>query len=139
PAGGPARGGAGVAAPAGCDPNANDLEDGKLAALIEASVTDSANQSEIGQAALPISSGALVIQAITESNSLLPGVENLVYFVVSDPVGRPISAELSIDGLGPISPITTDMDGVGEVRFTPSTDAKSIDLTVSAKDGANRT
>jgi A-macroglobulin complement component/alpha-2-macroglobulin family protein/MG2 domain-containing protein/A-macroglobulin receptor len=137
---GPAAGGAArQAAPAGCDPNASDLEDGKLSIVLEASVTDSANQSEVGQRALPLTAGALVVQAISEAQALVPGVENIVWFIVSDPIGRPISATLTLDGLGPMMPLQSDADGVAEVRFTPAADAKSVSISATAADGAGRT
>ncbi|MFO0726038.1 MAG: alpha-2-macroglobulin family protein [Myxococcota bacterium] len=118
--------------------NASDLADGKLAVTVEAKVTDSAGQNETGAKALPLVNGALVIKALAESGSLIPGVENLIYLLVSDPVGRPLVASLNVTGAGPMRPLTTDQDGVVELRFTPS-GQDPVDLTVTAVDGAQRT
>ncbi|MCK6548133.1 MG2 domain-containing protein [Myxococcota bacterium] len=114
------------------------LEEGRLAVVVAAEVTDGAGQKETGAAALPLARSELVIKALTEAGALVPGVENIVYLMVGDPVGRPISATLTIDGAGPLAPLTTDAEGVAELRFTPAADATTVDLTITARDGASR-
>lgn len=126
-----------ISLPAGA--GGTEVDDGDLTVLLDATVIDSAGQTEHGQAALPLAPAALVIKAIAEAGALVPGIENLIYIVVSDPVGRPLVATLNIDGLGPLSPLTTDANGVAELRFTPAEDASELHFQVRATDGANRT
>lgn len=106
--------------------------------LVAAEVTDTAGQKEVGGASLPLSKSELVIKALAEAGALVPGVENIVYLMVGDPVGRPIAATLTIDGAGPLAPLVTDADGVAELRFTPAADATDVALSITAADGASR-
>jgi hypothetical protein len=120
-------------------PAVDSVANGDVSLEVHADVTDGAGQTESGSTVLPLSDGALVIKALPEAGALLPGVENIVYFIVSDPLGRPIVATLALDGVGPIAPLSTDANGVAELHFTPSPGADSLTLSINATDGAGRT
>lgn len=123
--------------PAGAGGDA--LEDGAATLVATAEVTDSAGQEESGATTLALARGDLVIKALPEAGALVHGVENLVYLIVSDPVGRPLVASLEVDGVGPLAPLTTGADGVAELRFTPPAGAPEVSLGLFATDGAGRT
>jgi alpha-2-macroglobulin-like protein len=123
--------------PAGA--GAERSEDGEAAISVEAEFTDTAGQHEIGASSMPLVRGPIVIKALTEASALLPGVENLIWIIVADPIGRPVVADLTVNGLGPLSPLRTDQDGVAELRFTPSQSTERVSIEVRATDGAQRT
>ncbi|MCC7386038.1 MAG: hypothetical protein IT384_29590 [Deltaproteobacteria bacterium] len=123
-----------VRIPAGVAP-----DEGGAAVQLVAEVTDTAGQRELGALSLPVTRGALVIQTLSESVGFVPGVEQRIYLLVTDPVGRPLVAEVDVDGLGARRTIPTDASGVAELRFTPAAEAKHLDLQLLARDGAGRT
>ncbi|MEE8410724.1 MAG: alpha-2-macroglobulin family protein, partial [Myxococcota bacterium] len=126
-----------VAAPLGLD--TERLADGKEALLLAATLTDAAGQVEEATAAHPLAAGPLVISALPESGVLVPNVANLIFVMVTDPLGRPLVADVAIDGLGTTATLQTDAAGVAELHLTPSGTTTSAELTISATDGAGRT
>ncbi|MCK6547939.1 MG2 domain-containing protein [Myxococcota bacterium] len=114
------------------------LEDGGVAVTISARVTDTAGQIESGATSLPLAASDLVLRALPEAGALVPGLENVVYVLVSDPVGRPIVATIEVEGAGPMRPVTTDADGVAELRFVPAATVGASSLSITARDGAGR-
>ena len=115
------------------------LDEGGVALAIDAEVADSANQRETGALAMPLVSAPLIVRAIAEAGDLVPGAQNIVYFTVTDPVGRPIVANLDVRVGSASQTLATGADGVAELRFEAASDASKVDIRVTARDGANRT
>lgn len=113
------------------------VDDASERVSIEATVTDTAEQREIGVSTLVLTKDALVLRAFAEAGALVPGVENTVFVLVSDPLGRPIVGQVEVSGAGPLAPLTTDADGFASFRFVPSETQGA--LTLSVVDGAQRT
>lgn len=114
------------------------VADGTEALGFAASISDTAQQTEEGALGLPLVEAPIVLRAIPETSSLLPGAENVVYVTVADPVGRPIAAEVTVAGLGSEQKVSTGADGLAELKFTPGADKQSVSLALKATDGAGR-
>jgi uncharacterized protein YfaS (alpha-2-macroglobulin family) len=99
----------------------SDLEGGLGRFYLQASVTDLAQHSETSNLSLPVSGSALVIEAIPEGGQFRPGVENILYVLVSYPNGAPANAGLSItfSDSGQTMQIETGEYGLAEVHYTP--------------------
>jgi hypothetical protein len=110
------------------------LEESGDTLFVSATVVDRAEQTEQGQSTLPLAAAPLRIQVIGDGG-LAPGVESLVYVVVTDAVGRPLVADVSVAGDADAS-LVTNTSGVAELRLTPTSESVSLDLT--ATDGAGR-
>ncbi len=115
-------------------PAMGSLADGELL-LVGAALVDSAGQGEQAELALPLVAAPVVIAALPEAGAPVIGIENVVYLVVSDPVGRPLVAHVEIVG-DVVASLTSDASGVAELRFTPARAA--VSLVVTAVDGAGR-
>ncbi len=105
---------------------------------ITVAVIDQAeHREEIGKL-LTVARDPLVIDAVPESGKLRPGVENIVYILVSTPDGRPVPASLVING----EQAQAGEYGLAEYRFTPGGDqapssqspTSSFQLDVTARD-----
>ncbi len=113
------------------------IEDG-VPVTIRAQITDTANQSEEGAKVLPMVAAPIVVKAITEARALVPGARNVVFVTVSDPIGRPIVADLDVDVLGRRIQATTAADGVAEIGFIAAEGTTQASLQIRAVDGAAR-
>ncbi len=113
-------------------------DDGR-AFTIEAEVIDRAGQRAGLRQPLPVTFQPLHILAVPESGVLKPGVENLVYLLVSDPSGRPVSAtlEVALDSAGATAreTLTTDAYGFAVLRFTPTASFEALEVTVREAEG----
>lgn len=116
----------------------SDLEGGLGTFFLQASVTDQTNHTESTSLSFPVSSSSLIIEAIPESGSLRPGVENILYVLTSYPDGSPAKAELDIDVDYGFQTLTaaTGQYGLAEVAFTPESPWHSIMITAREASGA---
>lgn len=110
------------------------LESGQTQFALEVTVIDQTDHPEQTSLTLPIAAQPLVIEAVAESGSLKPGVENIVYVLTAYPDGRPASAQLqiSVDGQ-PLTELNTGEFGLAEVSITPMPDTYTV-LDVLAQD-----
>ena len=104
--------------------------------VVQATVTDTAGQRESAQASLPLVKAPLVLRVLPEVSPLVEGLDNRVYVLVSDPLGRPVVATVDVSGDVSRPGLRTDAHGVASFELTPS---GTVDLTLSATDGADRT
>lgn len=111
-----------------------DAEGATLTVLAE--VTDTAGQVEAAQANLPLVEAPLKLRVLPEAAPLALGLDNRVFVLVSDPLGRPMRATVDVTGAISRSGIQTDARGVASFEFGPSEPAE---LSVRATDGAERT
>lgn len=120
------------------DAGGRDLDQGPAELAILAVVTDTAGQREAGAATLPLVNAPLVLRALAEAGDLIPGIANQVFFLVSDAVGRPLVADVTIRGLPEPVTRTTDSNGLFELGVTPPAGQPVLDLELEARDGAGR-
>lgn len=99
-----------------------------------ATVVDPAAQRELGQSAVVLAAAPIRINLLAADGSFTTSAENLAYVVVTDPLGRPLAADLELRGATEQS-LRAEAAGVAPVRFTPTAEA----LTITALDGAGRT
>ncbi|RLB52772.1 MAG: hypothetical protein DRJ42_13925, partial [Deltaproteobacteria bacterium] len=114
------------------------LEDRGDTLSFNAEVIDTASQTEVGTAALPLVAAPILINMLADLAAIVPGDESLVYLTVSDPLGRPLRAALDLVGIETDSERATGASGVAEIRFVPGL-AAELSLEVTATDGAGRT
>ena len=101
---------------------------------LEVSVTDQANHTEQTSLSLPISSDAIIIDAVPESGKLVPNVENIVYVLTSLPDGSPVECDVTVSGS--TTPVKSGKYGLAEVRITPR--SGNTTLAISARDAKGR-
>ncbi|MDD9940891.1 MAG: MG2 domain-containing protein [Myxococcales bacterium] len=103
----------------------------------DAVVTDAAEQAQAGAAGIPFTKGPLLIDVVGEFGQLVPGLDNRMFVLVTDPAGRPLAADVEVDAVGEgTSQVRTDADGVAELTFRPS--RSGVSMRVTATDDAGR-
>jgi len=114
------------------------MTNGAATVRLVATVTDTAGQTQDGQKTLAVYQQPLQIVAMPEAGNLVPGVTNVVYFVVTTPDGAPApNAMLTLSG--PVSAsLKTDSNGIAELRFVP-TGATAVNVVAHAPDGSETT
>jgi hypothetical protein len=110
------------------------LESGQTQFALEVSVVDQTQHIEQTSQMLPIAAQPLVIEAVAESGTLKPGVENIVYVLTSYPDSRPAPARLqiSVDGAASAE-LNSGEFGLAEFTFTPEPGKPHI-LDIFARD-----
>ncbi len=109
------------------------LEQGNAFVKLDCEVTDKAEHTEKITNTVPVAKDPLLIVAVPESGELKPGLENIVYVLVSTPDGKAVagatvSASLPGDSS---SKGKTDSAGIFEARIKPTTEMTKLDVTVS--------
>ncbi len=100
---------------------------------LQVAVIDQAEHREqVGQV-LTIARDPLMIDAVAESGTLRPGVENIVYILVSYPDGRPAKATVTVNPGTGGAPLQTGEYGLAEYRFVP-TSSSGTTLDIGAQD-----
>lgn len=109
---------------------AGAIEKGRAQFSVEVAVIDQAEHREQISHALTVALNPLIIDAIPESGRLRPGVENIIYLLVSTPDGRPARATLTVNG----ETLSTGEYGLAVYRFTPPSSVQRSTLNVTAQD-----
>ncbi len=121
--------------PAGLVGRPGDSGDARLSFV--AHVTDSAGQEQFARAERLVTRSPLHVEVLPEGGSVVAGVENQVYVLVSEANGAPVSgARVSVTGA-----VTTELrtDESGLAVFTVKPDGtRSMDVTIRARDGKGR-
>jgi phage gp46-like protein len=103
-----------------------------------ATLTDGADQHETGGATIPLTAGPMLIDVVSEFGSVIPGIDNRVFVLVTDASGQPLAADVAIEVDGdPLATVRTSAEGVAEVTVKPSKLGARFRLT--ATDDAART
>ena len=115
---------------------AGRLNNRKAKVDINIAVTDTANHREEEDEEITVAERILLIDAVPESGTLRPGLENLIYIDVSYPDGAAAQAGLVVSGRG-LEPITTTTDiyGLAVISLTPPS-RNLLALQVVATDAA---
>ncbi len=112
------------------------LESGQAQFALEVTVIDQTDHPEQVSQVLPIAAQPLVIEAVAESGRLKPGVENIVYLLISYPDGRPAPTTLQIRvNSGRPTELSTGEYGLAEFALTPPAGGGVL-LKVTAQDEA---
>ncbi len=119
----------------------SDLEGGLGTFYLQANVTDQTNHTESSTLSFPVANSQLIIEAVPESGSFRPGVENILYVLTSFPDGRPAETKLAIDvdyGNQSLS-AETGQYGLAAVSFTPDSPWHNITITAREASGTSAT
>jgi hypothetical protein len=123
------------------------LANGAAPVLLEATVRDASGHAETRGEPVTVSQSSLLVTAVPEGGTLIPGLENRVYLLASYPDGSPAQAALTVRLPKPVDRIPvfgekqvqpwkveTDASGVAVVHFIA--DAEADTLSVDAADAA---
>ena len=108
------------------------LEGGVADYILEAAVTDGAAHTEQVSIRIPVAQQGVVIEAVPESGTLKPGLENIVYVMTAYPDGSPAECEVRVVVNGREYQAHTGPYGLGELRLTP--DSPHADIQIYAED-----
>ncbi|MGA2146239.1 MAG: MG2 domain-containing protein [Bryobacteraceae bacterium] len=112
------------------------LEGGAARVLIEATVKDSTGHSEQRGEPITVSESPLLITAVPEGGSLIPGLDNQVFVVTSYADGKPAPAEVKAFFPGTAEQtVATDATGVGVVHVHGAASAATVRIDASDKEG----
>ena len=94
------------------------LQQGLARVLVEASVKDSAGHAETRGEGVTVSQSPLILTAIPEGGTMVPGLENQVFVLASYADGAPAVATLKVRAAGNAEQtVTTDAGGVAVVKI----------------------
>lgn len=90
------------------------------AGLLAVAVDDGGTQETIAKK-LPINLGKVTVEFFPEGGDLVAGLDNRVYFVGRDPLGKPVHVEGRVlDSAGQeVASVQTTHEGLGSFRFKP--------------------
>ena len=109
------------------------LSQGAARVLVEATVKDTAGHSETKGEPITVSQSPLIVTAVPEGGTLIPGLENQVFLLTSYADGKPAVAEVKIHAPGNADQaVTTDEGGVAVVRVRNAT---TLQVDASDKEG----
>ncbi len=106
---------------------------GSASVLVEATVKDESGHSETRGEGITVSDSSLLVTAVPEGGTLIPGLENQVFLLASYLDGTAAAADLHVHSAGTVDQtVITDSRGVAMVRITP--EAKVASLKIKADD-----
>jgi len=89
---------------------------------LEVTVTDTADHKETKASIVIVSREALKVVLYPEGGTIVPGLANTYYVLVSTPDGRPVKADLKMRVDGAVQDLVTDDLGVAKVTSRGSVD-----------------
>jgi uncharacterized protein YfaS (alpha-2-macroglobulin family) len=108
-------------------------EQGSAPVAIGVEVKDSAGHAESKSRNILVSNTPIIIMAVPESGSLLPGLENRVYLLTSYPDGAPAETTITVSNLA--RTLKTDSSGVAILPVAAANTQVVLDLTASDSRG----
>jgi uncharacterized protein YfaS (alpha-2-macroglobulin family) len=112
------------------------LHQGTARVLIEATVKDGAGHSETRGEPITVSDSPLILTAIPEGGTLVPGLDNQVFVLASYPDGTPARATLKIRVTGAAEQsVQTDAGGVAVVQVRAAAETRSLQVEASDQEG----
>ncbi len=104
--------------------------------MIEATVKDSAGHAETRGEPITVSESPLMVTAVPEGGTLIPGLENQLFILTSYADGKPASAEVKVHGAGIIDQSAgTDAEGIAIIRLQAGLNNGSLQIDASDKEG----
>src|SRR5262249_9744626 len=101
-------------------------EQGSAPVAIGVEVKDSAGHTESKSRNILVSNTPIIIMAVPESGSLLPGLENRVYILTSYPDGAPAETQVTVNSTANV--LKTDPSGVAILPVAASNTPVVLDL-----------
>src|SRR6266571_877571 len=118
---------------------ARPLSQGVALVLIEATVRDSADHAESRGEPITVSESPLLVTAVPEGGTLVPGLENEVFVLTSYADGSPARTELTVHAADNADQhATTDEGGVAVLRLKDGAGTQVLTIEAEDKKG-NRT
>ena len=115
------------------------LSHGVARVLIEGTVKDSADHAESRGEPITVSESPLLVTAVPEGGTLVPGLENEVFVLTSYADGSSARTELTIHGSDNADQhATTDEGGVAMIRLKAGAGTQALTIEAADKEG-NRT
>src|SRR5882762_2888005 len=112
------------------------LSQGAARVLIEATVKDSAGHAESHGEPITVSETPLLVTAIPEGGTLIPGLENQVFLLTSYPDGTPARTELTIHAADNAEQrASTDDGGVAVIRIKAGAGTQNLTVEATDKEG----
>jgi hypothetical protein len=112
------------------------LGQGAARVLIEATVKDSAGHAESRGEPITVSETPLLITAVPEGGTLIPGLENQVFLLTSYPDGTPARTDLTIHAPNNSDQhAATDDGGVAVIRIKAAPGTQTLTVEATDKEG----
>ena len=112
------------------------LNHGAARMLVEATVKDSAGHAETRGEPVTVNESPLMITAVPEGGTLIRGLANQVFILVSYPDGAPAKADLIVHAPGNAEQrIATDDGGVAMASLTPMEGSETLRIEANDQDG----
>ncbi|MGM0576388.1 MAG: MG2 domain-containing protein [Myxococcota bacterium] len=111
------------------------LETGNGLILLQVKVTDTAGHVQEKSTPVVVAEQPIDLVAVPESGGVVPGLENAVYVFATDPLNRPVDADLTVTVDGAEVDVEPVGDGVGRFLVTPD-GALSFHVSAATMDGA---
>jgi uncharacterized protein YfaS (alpha-2-macroglobulin family) len=112
------------------------LSQGAARVLVEATVKDAAGHSETRGEPITVSESPLMLTAVPEGGTLIPGLENQIFILAAYPDGSPASADLAIHAAGsPDRNVATDSSGVAEIPLRAGSGTETLRIDATDKEG----
>jgi hypothetical protein len=109
-----------------------EIQQGNAVAMFEIAVIDTAEHKEEIRHSVTVAKDPILIVAIPESGTLVPGVENLVYVMTATPTGQPVAATVKVGN----EELKTDAMGVATFKVTPAAPKVAAAPPAGEPDGA---
>jgi uncharacterized protein YfaS (alpha-2-macroglobulin family) len=114
------------------------LSQGAAGVLVEATVKDSAGHAESRGEAITVSETPLLVTAVPEGGTLIPGLENQVFLLTSYPDGTPARTELTIHAADDAEQrAATDDGGVAVIRIKAGAGTQTLTVEATDKEGSH--
>ena len=112
------------------------LSQGAARVLIEATVKDSAGHAETRWEPITVSETPLLVMAVPEGGTLVPGLENQVFLLTSYPDGTPARTDLTVHAAdNPEQHAATDDGGVAVIRIKAGAGTQTLTVEAADKEG----
>ena len=112
------------------------LSQGAARVLVEATVKDSAGHSETRGEPITVSESPLMITAVPEGGTLIPGLENQVFLLAAYPDGSPAVADLVVHVPGGEDRrVSTDESGAAEITMRAGAGEETLRIDAKDKEG----
>ncbi|MGB9455138.1 MAG: MG2 domain-containing protein [Bryobacteraceae bacterium] len=112
------------------------LNQGAAHVLVEATVKDSAGHSETRGEPITVSESPLLLTAVPEGGTLIPGIENQVFVLTSYADGKPAKTELRVRAAGNAEQsVGTDDGGVALVRLAAASTPRTLEIEAKDREG----
>jgi uncharacterized protein YfaS (alpha-2-macroglobulin family) len=112
------------------------LSQGAARVLIEATVKDSAEHSESRGEPITVSETPLLVTAVPEGGTLIPGLENQVFVLTSYPDGTPARTDLLVHAADNADQrAATDDGGVAVIRIKAGAGTQTLKVEATDKEG----